>query len=246
MNPRTFRLLLPLVLAACISPARKDKASSRVDLGSAYLRENDAPGAIPVLEEAARLDPQSWNAWNKLGLAYMAQGATDRATKAFSKAVRLNEGAEVRNNYGILLLRTGDLEAAIEQFELALKDITYRKPALVLSNLGYALLLQGKHSDAVLRLSEAINRAPNLCQARFNRGLAYDALDNRGAALEDFETVIEICEDTAVGATFEAAQIRLKLGDPELACEELRTVMDQAQRSPLGDEAGKLHRQVCT
>ena len=192
------------------------------------------------------MDPSSWNAWNKLALAYMTQGASDRAKKAFTKAVRLDQGAEVRNNYGIFLLRLGEVEEAQEQFRLALEDITYRKPALVLSNLGYTLLLQGKYSDAVLRLTEAIKRAPNLCQARFNRGLAYKGLDNQGDALQDFESVIQICADDALGATFEAAQIRMDLGDPARACDELKVVVDGAGMSQLGEEAKALLRSSCS
>ncbi len=245
--PRLLKpILVALALSACVSPARKDRSASRVGLGSAYLRENDAAGAIPVLEEATRMDPGSWNAWNKLALAYMAQGAADRAKKAFTKAVRLDQGAEVRNNYGIFLLRLGEVEAAQEQFRLALDDITYRKPALVLSNLGYTLLLQGKYSDAVLRLTEAIKRAPNLCQARFNRGLAHKGLDRVGDALQDFESVGQICEEDALGATFEAAKIRLDLGDPARACDELRLVRDGAGMSELADEAKALLRSSCS
>lgn len=192
------------------------------------------------------MDPSSWNAWNKLALAYMTQGASDRAKKAFVKAVRLDQGAEVRNNYGIFLLRLGEVEEAQEQFRLALEDITYRKPALVLSNLGYTLLLQGKYSDAALRLTEAIKRAPNLCQARFNRGLAHKGLDKKGDALQDFESVIQICTDDALGATFEAAQIRMDLGDPARACDELKVVVDGAGMSQLGEEAKALLRSSCS
>lgn len=248
--PTARSALLALALSAglapaCVSAQRADQAASRVELGAAYLRENNAAGAIQVLREATKKDPRSWNAWNKLALAYLAQGAMEESEAAFKRAVRLDDNAEVRNNYGYMLMRSGDLPAAVEQFELALTDLTYRKPAVVLSNLGHALHLAGQHEKAVGRLSEAIERAPNVCQARFNRGLAYTSLGRRDAALEDFEVVINICGDDASGAYLQAARLLVELDDRKGACSYLRVVMDDARRTNLGDAASDLHARVC-
>ncbi len=245
---RTALLALALsvgIAPGCVSKQRVDQAASRVELGAAYLRENNAPGAIQVLREATRKDPRSWNAWNKLGLAYLAQGAMKESEAAFKKAVRLDDNAEVRNNYGYMLMRSGDLPGAVAQFEAALTDLTYRKPAVVLSNLGHALHLSGQHETAIARLSEAIERAPNMCQARFNRGLAYTSLGRRESALDDFEVVINMCGKEASGAYLQAARLLIEVDDRKGACSYLRVVMDDARRSNLGDAASDLHARVC-
>ena len=113
---RTALLALALsvgIAPGCVSKQRVDQAASRVELGAAYLRENNAPGAIQVLREATRKDPRSWNAWNKLGLAYLAQGAMKESEAAFKKAVRLDDNAEVRNNYGYMLVDGRSNSAAV-------------------------------------------------------------------------------------------------------------------------------------
>ncbi len=249
-RPPPFARLVTLALilgqGACVSAAHKDRAEARVDLGSAYLREGNAPGAVGVLREAAELDSGNWNAWNKLGLAYLAQGALAESERALKKATRLNPSAEVRNNYGYMLMVKGDMPAAIHQFELALTDLTYRKPALVLNNLGHALFLDGRNEEAILRLNEAVQRAPNLCQARFNRGLAEAALNQHEKALDDFETVISLCgEDGASGAYYQAARLLAEKDDRSGACTYLRTVMTDVPRTDLGDAASDLHARIC-
>jgi len=238
-------LLVATLAGGCVSQKRVERAEARVDLGSAYLREGNAPGALQVLRDATDIDPRSWNAWNKLGLAYMAQSAYESAESCFKRALRLDPNAEVRNNYGYLLLRTGDLDGAIAQFEIALTDLTYRKPAVVLSNLGQALHRAGRYEEAVLRLSAAIERAPNVCQARFNRGLSYAALGTRDRALEDFEVVINLCGDSASGAYYQAARLLVEMDDRTGACSYLKVVMSDANRSNLGDAASDLHARVC-
>ena len=179
--------------SGCISTARQEKAAGRVSLGAAYLREGNLPGAIETLEEGARLDRRNWAAWNKLGLAYMAAGAYDKSEKAFKKAIDLvPDEAEALTNYGSMLIRAGRPLDAIPFLEQATRDLTYRKPALPLSNLGYAYLALEQYTQAVPLLSDAIRRAPNLCQARFLRGLAFIEQEEPARALDDFDVVIQM------------------------------------------------------
>ena len=73
------------------------------------------------------------------------------------------------------------LDESITAFETAITDLTYRRPAVPLSNMGMALYLSGDHQRAVKTLDRAIDRAPNLCQAFFHRGLANKALKSEAA-----------------------------------------------------------------
>ena len=247
------RLRLPLILSlalsmtwGCIGPKRQDRAQSRADLGAAYLRERNVPDAIAALREGAKLDPRNHSVWDKLGLAYAAQGANEEAEKAFLRAVHLNdEKAELHNNYGLFLLSQRRTDEAIAQFQAAKKDLTYRKPAIVLSNLGYALMLANRPAEAVTELDQAIVRAPNLCQARFNRGLVLRSLERGTQALTDFEAVIQMCGDEAAGAYMQAAPILLQQGERDAGCTYLRTVVHEAPGSRLAADATDLLRQEC-
>ncbi len=232
--------------SGCISTARQDKASGRVSLGAAYLREGNLPGAIEILEEGARLDRRNWSAWNKLGLAYMAAGAYEKSEKAFLKAIDLvPDEAEALTNYGSMLIRVGRPSEAIPILEIATRDLTYRKPALPLSNLGYAHLRLGDHDRAILLLSDAIRRAPNLCQARFLRGLAYVEQEENTRALADFDVIIELCGDEAPGAYYQAGKILLETDKRNEGCTFLLTAMQEAPDSELGEQAKAIHRVAC-
>ncbi len=246
------RFLLPVFalllagLGGCVSAARQEKAAGRVGLGAAYLREGNVPSAVSTLEEAARLDPRNWAAHNKLGLAYMAAGAAEDAEKAFERALKIEpEEPEVLVNYGNLLARTGRLEEAAVAFETAAASLTYRKPSLALSNLGLVRLRLGQHEQALLALDQAIRRAPNLCQAHFNRGLVHSEMGTADLALDDFEAVIEMCGEDATGAYLEAARLLLHGNERNSGCTYLLTAVQDGGNTPLGREARKLHQREC-
>jgi type IV pilus biogenesis/stability protein PilW len=241
------RLVLLVALATgCLGAKRQAKASARVDLGTAYLAEGQPERAIETLQQAVKLDHRNWEAWEKLGLAYMARNAQGLADRAFQKALRLvPEQGEVNNNYGLLLLSAGRLDEAIPRFEAAAADLTYRKTALALSNLGYALHLAGRDEDALVRLDEAVQRAPHLCPARFHRGLAREAAGRTEGALEDFEGVIQLCGDEATGAYYHAARVLFTDGDRDAACAYLDAASAGAADTPLGKAAGELRGKEC-
>jgi len=230
----------------CISSTRQEKASGRITLGSAYLREGNLPGAIETLEEGARLDRRNWAAWNKLGLAYMAVGAYEKADKAFLKSIDLVPGeAEALTNYGSFLIRAGRADEAIPILEMAVADLTYRKPAIPLSNLGYAYLKLDQPDQAILLLNNAILRAPNLCQARFLRGMAYSELDKAERALSDFDVVVQLCGEEATGAYYQAGRLLVETERRNQGCTYLLTAIQDAGESELGEQARELHRTVC-
>lgn len=246
MSLRSTALLAALLGTACITQARQQKAATHTQLGVAYLRERNVPSAIGELQAAVKADPRNWAAQNKLGLAYLAAGATDKAVDCLATAAKLNpENAEVQNNYGLVLMRVGRVEEAVTAFEVAIEDLTYRRPSLPLSNLGHALYLLGRNEEAVRVLDQAVARAPNLCEARFNRGLAWEAMAKPDRALEDMEAVIALCGEQATGAYLEAGQLLLQRGDRNGACTYLLTAVEGAPSTPLADAAHALREREC-
>ena len=247
MSLRTAALCILLVATGCVTQARQKKAATHTQLGVAYLRERNVPSAIGELQAAVKADPRNWAAQNKLGLAYLAAGATDKSVRCLEKAVQLNPtNAEVQNNYGLVLMRAGRVEEAVTAFEVAIEDLTYRRPSLPLSNLGHALYLLNRNEEAVRVLDQAVARAPNLCEARFNRGLAWEALGKAERALEDMEAVIALCGEQATGAYLEAGQLLLARGDRNGACTYLLTAVEGAPGTPLAEAAQALRTRECT
>ncbi len=240
-------LLLTTTLTACVTTERQKQAQARTELGAAYMREGNAPAALEVLREAVQKDPRNWEAWDHLGLAYWAQGDFEESEKAFQKGVKLvPEKAELNNNYGMMLVAAGRNAEAIERFEQARKDLLYRKPALVLTNLGYALYLENRFDEALVVLDQALQRSPKLCNAHFNRALVFQALDRLDAALASYEEVVGLCGEAVPGASFHAAELLLARGDREAACAYLAgTIEGTSQTSQLHDAAAKLRATEC-
>lgn len=212
--PAPLLALALLCSVGCVPKKRQAQAASRVELGAVYLEEMQPEQAIGELREATKLDRRNADAWEKLGLAYMAKGAPEEARKALKHAVRLRpDDAQILNNYGLVLLEVGELEPAIEVFERATQDLTYRKPAIVLNNLGYAYLQAKRHDEAIRALDAALERSPNLCQARFHRGLAWQAKGDLDRALQDLDKVVQMCGEQAPGAYYHAAEVLLAQGN---------------------------------
>lgn len=231
-------LLLLLGLFSCVTADNARKSDTRTDLGTAYLKEGNTPGAVEALRQAASLNPQNATAWERLGLAYMASEAPERAEDAFQRAIRVDtsrEPARVHYNYGLLLVKLERHEEALAQFEITLADLTYRTPAKALNSKGYTLYTIGRFDEAIEILGKAIRRAPKLCPARFHRGLSYQAKGEHNNALDDFESVIQSCGAEATGAYYHAAISLFPLGETDAGCTYLRT----ARRASHSDDFTK-------
>ena len=239
-------ILCLAVLGGCVSAAEQEQAATRAGLGQAYLRERNIPGAVRVLEEAVALDPRNAEAWQNLALAYMAHGALDKSEQAFDKALRLvPDKAETHNNYGLLLMQMDRRPEAIEQFQVALRDMTYRSPALAMSNLGFALYQEARYEEALDYLTLSIERAPTLCEAWLSRGMVYRELGDTELALGDFESAIERCGDRTPSVYVQAAELMLQAGDVQGGCIYLREAADQDPHSRLGREARERIARSC-
>ena len=238
--------LLCVGLVGCVSSQHQKQAASRASLGQAYLQEGNAPNAVRVLEEAVKLDPRNFEAHQNLALAYMAQGALDESEREFKRALRLHpDRGETRNNYGLLLMELERRDEAILQFERALEDLTHRSPALVMSNLGYALYMEGLNERALDQLTMATRRAPNLCEPWFNRGLVYLELGQADLALEDFEASIDKCGERKPSAYIQAGQLRIDSGDVFGGCAYLRQASEGDPHSRTGRAARETFVRSC-
>jgi len=232
MTPR-LALLVVLASISCVSTARQRKAAAQTDLGAAYLREGSLPDAVMALERAVEEDPRNWDAWQKLAIAYGASRAEDQARDAFDKALQIApKSGEVNANYGAYLMKLGEVDAAIERFEVAKADLTYRNTANVLNNLGLALYAKGSHDEAIVVLTDAVQRAPNQWQPRFHRGLAYQARGDHKLAAADFDAVIQLSKGTMTEAYIRGAESQIALGNEVAACAYLDQVLNGVTQKP--------------
>lgn len=222
----------------CVTQRRAARAQAKVDLGAAYLTEDNPESAIPVLEEAVKLHRRNADAWHTLALAYLRRGAAEKAEHAFKRALRLKpEDAQINLNYAYMLQRTGRNAEAIERLEVALNDLSYRETSKILNNLGYALMQEGELDRAVAVLEEASRRAPNYCQAWYNLGLALEQAAQPGQALDAMDRVVMLCPAEFPEASLKVGELLILLGRTEEARMALAQVMGQWPGTPVSERA---------
>ncbi len=182
---RAKRLAIPLAAAACLASAvlswvqvgywrnsetlfrhalavTNDNSVANHNLGS-YLMAS--PGrlseALPYLETAVRIDPESPPARTDLGTTLGKMGRLPDAIAQLQVAVRLEPDAPKPHiSLGTALAYTGHLPEAAAEFESALRIDP--NDAVVQSNLGMALSrIPGRLPDALRHFEEADRLRPD-------------------------------------------------------------------------------------
>ncbi len=213
--------------SGCVTKKRQLRADAKIELGTAYLQEGRVEASIGTLEQAVKLDPRNVTAHERLGLALVRRGEPEAAESAFQRALKLDaEATSVRVNYGYLLQKLGRHEDAVAVLEPGEADYTYDKPVVVLSNLGFSYLQVGRTGDALGVLQEATVRGPHYCPAWYNLGLAYEAEHKLEEALDAYEHVLMLCDETSDGSRHRAGLVLLELERCEDGSAYLQAVID--------------------
>jgi Tfp pilus assembly protein PilF len=115
--------------------------------------------AVGELSQAVKQEPQSYQGYFSLGVAYARLREPAQADLAFRKAVELNSSsAAARYNLGMTLLQQGKTSPGIQQLQVAVKlapqsaDMQY--------NLGTALLEAGRPKESLRHLEAAAAEMP--------------------------------------------------------------------------------------
>ena len=108
---------IPLVEAVLKA---RPAANTWNELGLLYQEMRDLAASERAFQETVDRSPESDRAHNNLGYNLLLQDRPDAAEREFRKALDLNPAsATARNNLGTLLARRGDLQGALEQFQMA-------------------------------------------------------------------------------------------------------------------------------
>ena len=152
--PALLATLLVLVLSACVTtqkggfekPKTPDEAiATRVAAAKQYLRNRDFESARRHLKSAMKLDPNSAEVHDALGLTFQYSGEKELAEKHFKRAVSLGSGvSRYRINYASYLFRESRFDDAERQLQKIVDDSLYekREAALVMLGLSQLQLLQ--------------------------------------------------------------------------------------------------------
>ena len=180
-----FCLLLVLaalaVLTACGSKAAT--AADKIELGQKYLTELNYTEAIASFTEAIKLDPNNIQAYMGRAEAYMALGEYDKALADY----RFISGTTEDMPYTRALSYIGQAEV-YEKME---------QPARAVSDYGLAkALLKASDAGKAENVSEE-DVSAKLVQVLYVHAALCETLKNYNTALEDYNDLLELGENTA-------------------------------------------------
>lgn len=116
-------------------------ARINAQLGIAYLEKNDVQRAKQKLLLSLNQAPNIPEPWYSMAYFLEATGNKQEAKAYYIKAIEVApKQGEAKNNYGTFLCRSGEYQAAIQQFALAAHQPNYLNPAAAYENAGLCAL----------------------------------------------------------------------------------------------------------
>lgn len=158
--------------------------------GRALLFDKRYDESIRILEQAARMDPQSAYHWNALGIAYLEKADYSRAAQAFQDAIhRAPYWAYPRHNLALTLSEQGNAAAARDAYKQAIGVV----PVAAYLHYNYGLLLErtNQRKAAETQLKRAIELAPTNADNHNALGFVYASRGKRRQAEAQYREAIQ-------------------------------------------------------
>jgi len=276
---RTLLALAVVVASCAHTPNEKDIAAARghYEAAVAILHEaqkseaaGDGPGrdgkyreALQELINAEKKNPEDAPMQLLLGQVYFlgfrrhddALVHLDRAVAAKAKAAPADaspperEFPEAEQMIGVVLVDKGQPELALPHFEKARTNLLYPTPYFAEQELGTALFKLGRHDQAAVHLTLAIQQQPDLCGAYARLADVFEAGGQDGRQQKALEDLIARCDSErlrdVVGARllapawFKLGEARLRQGQKDGAVEAFRACATRFVGEAAGGECVK-------
>jgi tetratricopeptide (TPR) repeat protein/predicted Ser/Thr protein kinase len=160
--------------------------------GDRLSREQSDTAAVPFLKRAVELDPNFARAFAALGVRYNNLGQASLAIQNVKKAYELRDRVSEREKYYIactyFTLATGELEKAIQQYELWIRD--YPRDYVAATNLGVNYFTLGQFERAAAVTRQALDLEPGSILGYNNLGVAYFSMNRLDEAKSAFDEAL--------------------------------------------------------
>ncbi len=193
----TVLLTGAVLLSACSgkhTPPKEDATAKQVEshfrLGLDALEKNNLPKAFDELLHAEQLDPKRADVIDALAYAWRLRGDLEKSHAYYRRALAIDPAARTWNNYGSLLLSMQKPKEAEDAFRKALEDPRYNRPDFAYINLGDALLMQNRLSEAIAAYRQARLLNPSQEASRLKEAAAYREHGNPEFAQAMYETIL--------------------------------------------------------
>ena len=168
------------------------EALKALSVGRTTLQEQGSAAAIPFFNHALELDPNFAAAYTALGISYSNLREPGRATenlrKAFDLRDKVSERERLRISANYYLLATGELEKAIQTYEIWAR--TYPRSSEPFGNLGVDYTYLGQYEKGVAASLEDLRLNPGSAAAYTNLVGLYAALDRLNDAKAQYDQAV--------------------------------------------------------
>lgn len=161
-----------------------------------------AYAALAQLEKAQQKNIEYWLRYGQL------QAKTQqllRARSVFETLVEKCDTGEARHGLGMVMVKQGDLQSGLSELRRAARMLP--ASADVRNDYGYALLMAGRHDEAMFELITALELENGAGRARQNLAAAY-MLSGDSAGLERLQRNYHYTDDELAHARALANQLR--------------------------------------
>ncbi len=243
-----------------IDPDNTNALRSRANVRFSLRRDREA---IEDLERLCELGLEGSGSRIRLAVAYLRLGELEAARDHYQKALDLNleplDAAQVHHHLGVIEVRTGSADRAVEEYRTALA----LDPQLVAArlDLGSALDRLGRYQESAETFRQVVEVEPSNVRARRGEAEALASLGRSREALQRLEEAWRVIPES-VELLHALARLLASADDPEVRNGEravelarrtlragstpsrLETLAMASAEAGLFDEAVKLQRQV--
>jgi tetratricopeptide (TPR) repeat protein len=182
---------------------RDDYTDAYMPLGYALVRMNRYADAIATYNQTLAFEPDNPEIHNNLSYIYNHTNQYDEAIVASRRAITLlgvtgqayKQGYQTRDQVlSHAYKNLGNAFSGLKRFDEAaeaLRQATVIEPnnAAAHFNLGLTLYTGGRYPEAIQAYKEVVRLRPNLVPGHFNLALAYVAVNDRAAAMGEYQTL---------------------------------------------------------
>jgi tetratricopeptide (TPR) repeat protein len=193
------RILLRLVWGGCLSlsvlaimfEAIDTYAFTNRTVGNVFVQRGRLTEAIRALETSLRIEPDSADGQNSLGIALIKAGRVQEAVSRFETAVRIDHDfAEAQGNLGNALLQEGRVKEALDEYIQVLR--IHPDDAKAHNNIGIVLARVGSLQEAIRHYEDALRYNPDYAEAYCNLANALKKAGRVSEAIQRYEQALQL------------------------------------------------------
>jgi len=165
-----------------------------IDKGWNLIVSGKYKEAVQTLQRAKTMDPKNIKVYNLMGWAYIHLKQYDKSSMIFQEVLKLDPKNEMANaNLGYINHKKGLYGEAIEKLSSIGKNAKNKQAVLyALFYMGLVYYEREMYEDSVEFLNKAINAGPNLYEAYYYLGKAYEKQGLNNLCTQIWEKLIKI------------------------------------------------------